>query len=111
MLGAGVTAKIGEEQETIVGHFKLGLFFYGEGTAIVRNTDFPRLANRDSSKVSIGDPGRGSHTRVSMVHRRAPAGERIPVTNTYQTCPVRRRRVAGEIGSPVAIADHCDPNV
>ncbi|HLY06480.1 MAG TPA: ABC transporter permease [Rhizomicrobium sp.] len=53
-LGTGVTAKIGEEQETISGHFKLGLFFYGEGSAIVRNTDFPRLADRDSSKVSIG---------------------------------------------------------
>jgi len=53
-LATGVTAKIGEEQETIAGHFKLGLFFYGEGSAIVRNTDFPRLADRDSSKVSIG---------------------------------------------------------
>ena len=53
-LATGTTAKIGDEQETIAGHFKLGLFFYGEGSAIVRNTDFPRLANRDSSKVSIG---------------------------------------------------------
>lgn len=53
-LGTGATAKIGEEQESIAGHFKLGLFFYGEGSAIVRNTDFPRLADRDSSKVSIG---------------------------------------------------------
>jgi putative ABC transport system permease protein len=53
-LATGVTAKIGDEQETIAGHFKLGLFFYGEGSAIVRNTDFPRLADRDSSKVSIG---------------------------------------------------------
>lgn len=53
-LASGVTAKIGDEQETIAGHFKLGLFFYGEGSAIVRNTDFPRLAGRDSSKVSIG---------------------------------------------------------
>jgi putative ABC transport system permease protein len=53
-LAIGTTAKIGEEQESIAGHFKLGLFFYGEGSAIVRNTDFPRLAGRDSSKVSIG---------------------------------------------------------
>src|SRR5580704_5546463 len=65
-LATGTTAKIGEELETIEGHFRLGLFFYGEGSAIVRNTDFPRLAGRDSSKVSIGlfqlrpgvDPGK-----------------------------------------------------
>ena len=53
-LATGVTARIGDEQESIAGHFKLGLFFYGEGSAIVRNTDFPRLADRSSSKVSIG---------------------------------------------------------
>jgi len=52
-LANGTRAKIGEEFETIAGHFKLGLFFYGEGSAIVRNTDFPRLTDRDSSKVSI----------------------------------------------------------
>jgi putative ABC transport system permease protein len=53
-LTTGTTAKIGDELETIEGHFRLGLFFYGEGTAIVRNTDFPRLTDRDSSKMSIG---------------------------------------------------------
>lgn len=53
-LATGTTAKIGDELETIDGHFKLGLFFYGEGTGIVRNTDFPRLTDRDSSKMSIG---------------------------------------------------------
>lgn len=53
-LAIGTTAKIGDERVTIAGHFKLGLFFYGEGTGIVRNTDFPRLADRDASKVSIG---------------------------------------------------------
>jgi putative ABC transport system permease protein len=53
-LANGATAKIGDELETIDGHFRLGLFFYGEGTAIVRNTDFPRLTDRDSSKMSIG---------------------------------------------------------
>jgi putative ABC transport system permease protein len=53
-LATGTTAKIGDEQVSIAGHFHLGLFFYGEGSAIVRNTDFPRLADRDSSKVSIG---------------------------------------------------------
>ncbi len=53
-LATGTTAKIGDEQVSIAGHFKLGLFFYGEGTGIVRNTDFPRLADRDSRGVSIG---------------------------------------------------------
>jgi putative ABC transport system permease protein len=55
-LATGTTAKIGGEdgeQVSISGHFRLGLFFYGEGSAIVRNTDFPRLTDRDSSKVSI----------------------------------------------------------
>lgn len=52
-LATGTKAKIGDEFMTIDGHFKLGLFFYGEGSAIVRNTDFPRLTDRDSSKVSI----------------------------------------------------------
>ncbi|MGH6888516.1 MAG: FtsX-like permease family protein [Rhizomicrobium sp.] len=49
----GTKGKIGDEFVTIAGQFRLGLFFYGEGSAIVRNTDFPRFANRDSSKVSI----------------------------------------------------------
>jgi putative ABC transport system permease protein len=53
-LATGTTAKIGDEQVSITDHFKLGLFFYGEGSAIVRNTDFPRLADRDSRSVSIG---------------------------------------------------------
>jgi putative ABC transport system permease protein len=53
-LATGTMAKIGDELETIDGHFRLGLFFYGEGTGIVRNTDFPRLTDRDSSKMSIG---------------------------------------------------------
>jgi putative ABC transport system permease protein len=53
-LATGSTAKIGDEQVSIAGHFELGLFFYGEGSAIVRNTDFPRLADRDSRSVSIG---------------------------------------------------------
>jgi putative ABC transport system permease protein len=52
-LATGTRAKIGDEFVSIAGHFKLGLFFYGEGSAIVRNTDFPRLTDRDSSKVSI----------------------------------------------------------
>jgi putative ABC transport system permease protein len=49
----GTKGKIGDELVTVAGRFKLGLFFYGEGSAIVRNTDFPRFANRDPSKVSI----------------------------------------------------------
>jgi putative ABC transport system permease protein len=52
-LETGTRAKIGDEFVSIAGHFKLGLFFYGEGSAIVRNTDFPLLASRDPTKVSI----------------------------------------------------------
>jgi putative ABC transport system permease protein len=53
-LATGTTGKIGDEQVSIAGQFRLGLFFYGEGSAIVRNTEFPRLAGRDSRSVSIG---------------------------------------------------------
>lgn len=49
----GTKGKIGDELVTIAGQFRLGLFFYGEGSAVVRNTDFSRLADRDSNKVSI----------------------------------------------------------
>lgn len=49
----GTKGKIGDELVTVAGGFKLGLFFYGEGSAIVRNTDFPRLADRNSDKVSV----------------------------------------------------------
>lgn len=74
-LATGTTAKIGDEQVSIAGHFRLGLFFYGEGSAIVRNTDFPRLAERDSSKVSIGlfrlrpgvDPGKAKKDLEAIV--------------------------------------------
>ena len=52
-LATGTTAKIGDEQVSVAGHFKLGLFFYAEGSGIVRNTDFSRLAGRVSDSISI----------------------------------------------------------
>lgn len=74
-LTTGTTAKIGDEQVSISGQFKLGLFFYGEGTGIVRNTDFPRLADRDSRMVSIAlfqlkpgvDPMKAKHDLEKIV--------------------------------------------
>ena len=54
LLATGSSAEIGGEKVVIDGHFNLGLFFYAESGAIVRNTDFPRLARRDPRSVSIG---------------------------------------------------------
>lgn len=39
---------------TIAGHFRLGLFFYADGSTIVRNTDFPSYVRRDPLNINIG---------------------------------------------------------
>jgi putative ABC transport system permease protein len=50
----GSTVEIHDERMTVRGQFKLGLFFYAEGAALVRNVDFSRLTGRDPHKISIG---------------------------------------------------------
>jgi putative ABC transport system permease protein len=50
----GTSAEINGQRVTVVGQFKLGLFFYAEGAAIVRNMDFAGFAGRDSQTISIG---------------------------------------------------------
>lgn len=53
-VSVGTTAEINGERVNVVGQFKLGLFFYAEGGAIVRNTNFARLIGRDPQTISIG---------------------------------------------------------
>ena len=53
-LATGTTAEIAGEKVEVSGHFNLGLFFYAPGGAIVKNTDFARLAGRDSGGISMG---------------------------------------------------------
>jgi putative ABC transport system permease protein len=53
-LNTGATATIAGQLMDIAGHFQLGLFFYTDGSAIVRNTEFPRLVRRAPQEVSLG---------------------------------------------------------
>jgi putative ABC transport system permease protein len=53
-LKTGTRVQIANQPMDIVGHFRLGLFFYTDGSAIVRNTDFSRLERRAPDAVSIG---------------------------------------------------------
>jgi putative ABC transport system permease protein len=48
------TAEINQQRVTVAGQFELGLFFYAEGAAIVKNINFARLAGRDPDAISIG---------------------------------------------------------
>lgn len=51
---AGTRVQIHGENVTVTGNFKLGLFIYGEGSGIVRNADFTRLAGRTPRSISMG---------------------------------------------------------
>lgn len=53
-LRLGRQARIAEQPVEIAGFFKLGLFFYAEGSAMVRNPDFTRLTGRDGRQISVG---------------------------------------------------------
>jgi putative ABC transport system permease protein len=50
----GARMQINGENLAVTGQFKLGLFFYGEGSGIVRNTDFTRLAGRPPRSITMG---------------------------------------------------------
>jgi putative ABC transport system permease protein len=51
---SGTRLVINGETLTVTGQFKLGLFFYADGSGIVRNTDFARLAGRDPRSLTMG---------------------------------------------------------
>ncbi len=53
-LANGTEANISDQAIEIAGNYQLGLFFYADGSAIARNTDFPQLSGRDPRTVSIG---------------------------------------------------------
>jgi putative ABC transport system permease protein len=53
-LATGTKGKIGKQEVVISGHFDLGLFFYEDGAAIVRNVDFPQMVGQPSGKISLG---------------------------------------------------------
>jgi putative ABC transport system permease protein len=50
----GSVVEIKGERMTMRGQFKLGMFFYAESAALVRNVDFSRLTDRDPRSISIG---------------------------------------------------------
>lgn len=53
-LAIGTKGLISGQEVVIAGQFELGMFFYAEGSAIVRNVDFVRLAGRASRETSVG---------------------------------------------------------
>jgi len=53
-LTLGREARISDQPVEIAGFFRLGLFFYAEGSAILRNPDFARLTGHDATQVSVG---------------------------------------------------------
>jgi len=53
-VSTGSVVEIKGERLTMRGQFKLGLFFYAEGAALVRNIDFSRLTGREPHTISIG---------------------------------------------------------
>jgi putative ABC transport system permease protein len=53
-LERGRDAQISDQPVEIAGFFKLGLFFYADGSAVLRNPDFARLTGHDGGQVSIG---------------------------------------------------------
>lgn len=50
----GASGNIGGQPVEVGGNFQLGLFFYTDGSAIVRNSDFANLTRRDARQTSVG---------------------------------------------------------
>ncbi len=50
----GASGSIGGQPVEVAGNFSLGLFFYSNGSAIVRNSDFANLTRRDARLTSVG---------------------------------------------------------
>jgi putative ABC transport system permease protein len=60
-LAPGTNAFLDDHPVTVAGHFSLGMFFYADGAAIVRNVFLPPLSGASSRDVHVGlirtDPG------------------------------------------------------
>jgi putative ABC transport system permease protein len=78
---SGSEVEIKGERLTVRGQFKLGLFFYAEGSTLVRNVDFPRLAGRDPRTISIGliklKPGVSPEKGRADIAAALPAGTMV----------------------------------
>jgi putative ABC transport system permease protein len=53
-LNPGTIGTLSESEVDIAGEVRLGLFFYADGSAIVRNTDFPRYDRTNPLLIDIG---------------------------------------------------------
>lgn len=80
-LATGTEAAISGQPVDIAGHFKLGLFFYADGSAIVKNTDFSALAGRGARQTSVGllrlEPGADKDKVIADLTRVLPADVRV----------------------------------
>jgi len=54
LISVGEKAKLNNREVDIRGQFKLGLFFYAEGSVLVRNDVFYNLTNNHSRETNIG---------------------------------------------------------
>ena len=66
----GTRLAINGENLTVTGQFKLGLFFYADGSGIVRNADFTRLAGRPPRSITMGSGPAEARRRSRTVQAR-----------------------------------------
>lgn len=80
-LKLGREARISDQPVEIAGFFRLGLFFYAEGSAILRNPDFARLTGHDAGLVSVGllklRPGADADAAAARLAKSLPADVRV----------------------------------
>ena len=80
-LALGREARISDQPVEIVGFFRLGLFFYAEGSAILRNPDFARLTGHDARLVSVGllklDPAANADSAAARLAKSLPSDVRV----------------------------------
>jgi putative ABC transport system permease protein len=50
----GTKARLSDQDIVVAGRFELGLFFYADGGAIVRNAEFPTFSGRPNRLINIG---------------------------------------------------------
>lgn len=53
-LAPGTDAMLDDRPVTVAGQFSLGMFFYADGAALVRNANLPQLTGAGSREVSFG---------------------------------------------------------
>ncbi|MBN9589538.1 MAG: hypothetical protein BGN85_10430 [Alphaproteobacteria bacterium 64-11] len=76
-LAPGTNAFLDDHPVTIAGHFSLGMFFYADGAAIMRNVFLPPLSGASSRDVHIGlialDPGADPvRTKAALIEALPP---------------------------------------